>query len=609
MSSSDVLDNVATVGAMQLFLECCYASELQALLHAPIDEPKALRVDFGRLLEFNVELANALLDNSDENLPLFHTALSRSLEKLSSTKEAAQVLVAQLPNHPGLRRAKMPRTGDAGRLVTVTGTVMRTGAAKLMDTQRLYACAKCGGRFAVAADVEQFGLIPAPTRCRAPGDAFCSSTAFAAVDDAGGARCVDWQEIKVQEHVGGTLGVGSVPRSMPVILEGALVDAAKSGDSVAVTGTLVRRWRAAAVGGRPDISLALRACSVRAGGGGVVGGDHRQAFGAFWREHARAPMAGRDAIVGGVCPQAHGLHLVKLATLLVLIGGVARAGGAGLRIRGEGHMLLVGDPGTAKSQFLRHAAALEPRAVLTTGVGSTSAGLTAAAVRDGGEWQLDAGALVQADGGVCCIDEFGDVREAEKGAVLEAMEQQSISVAKAGIVCRLSARCSVLAAMNPRGPYDDASSLVVNTALSSPLLSRFDLILVLRDVPDPAWDARVADFILGGKPVDARRGWGFDRLQAYVAYVRAALRPESTPASERVLTRYYQLQRSRDPAGSSRTTIRLLESLIRLAQAHARLMFRDKVLVEDAVTAVILMEATMNSASLLPSINPLRSHP
>ncbi|KAJ2411183.1 hypothetical protein GGI10_004396, partial [Coemansia sp. RSA 2530] len=92
MSSSDVLDNVATVGAMQLFLECCYASELQALLHAPIDEPKALRVDFGRLLEFNVELANALLDNSDENLPLFHAALSRSLEKLSSTKEAAQVL-------------------------------------------------------------------------------------------------------------------------------------------------------------------------------------------------------------------------------------------------------------------------------------------------------------------------------------------------------------------------------------------------------------------------------------------------------------------------------------------------------------------------------------
>ncbi|KAJ2691516.1 DNA helicase mcm9, partial [Coemansia spiralis] len=473
----------------------------------------------------------------------------------------------------------------------VSGTVVRTGLVKMMETRRRFACTRCRGEFSVDAELEQYSYIPRPTRCLAPGDEPCPSTTFVPAEGGAGSaqqpqnpqqqqqpqqQCVDYQEIKIQEQVG-RLALGTIPRAIVVVLERDLVDRAKSGDAITVTGVVMRRWRAVVAGERPDIAVVVRASSITVHGDQAAQaeatGDGREGFGAFWARHAAAPMGGRDQIVGSVCPQVYGLFYVKLAVLLVLVGGVARGDAAGLRVRGEAHLLLVGDPGTAKSQLLKCAARLVPRAVLTTGIGSTSAGLTVAAVRDGAEWQLEAGALVLADRGLCCIDEFGSIREAEKSTILEAMEQQSISVAKAGIVCKLNARCSVLAAMNPKGKYDVGSSLAVNTALSGPLLSRFDLVLVLLDTHDEQWDRRVAGFLLGAEgsnrppegpdgppegsndptnspanePAETARigepPWPFERLQAYIAHVKAAFEPRQTPASERVLTRYYQMQR------------------------------------------------------------------
>ncbi|KAJ2851113.1 DNA helicase mcm9 [Coemansia brasiliensis] len=625
--TEQIANDAAAQTAMQLFLEEHCSSALEALLFNPSAEDdqdiQSLEIDMHELIEFNYELAMLLLESPSRYLPLFnHACVSaqRSLKQsiltnnIATVNQDAQVRITHLPNHPVLHRTRVPGSDDVGRLLCISGTVIRTGLVKMMETHRTYACTKCRGTFSIGAEIEQYNYIPKPVRCLAPGPEFCNSTSFTPMDSPEELqRCVDYQEIKIQEQVG-RLTLGTIPRSIVVILERDLVDKAKSGDSVTITGVVMCRWRPVVAGERPDISVVIRANSIKVHSDQTanisITDELRDEFQTFWTEHTATPMQARDKIIAGMCPQVYGLFYVKLAVILVLISGVARSDDAGLRVRGEAHLLLVGDPGTAKSQFLKYAAKLMPRSVLTTGIGSTSAGLTVTAVKDGPEWQLEAGALVLADRGLCCIDEFGSIRESEKSTILEAMEQQSISVAKAGIVCKLNARCSVLAAMNPRGKYDIESSLTINTALSTPLLSRFDLILVLLDTHDEQWDARVSSFLLNGSrqaEAAASEEWEFDKLQAYIAYVKTTFQPSTTPASEQVLTRYYQMQRQRDLLNAARTTIRLLESLIRLAQAHARLMFRNKVVLADAVIAIVLMESTMLSASVLGVVDTLHT--
>ena len=298
-----------------------------------------------------------------------------------------------------------------------------------------------------------------------------------------------------------------------------------------------------------------------------AGGEekYRKEFDAFWEhpQNKANPIAARDYICKAICPKLYGLQIVKLSLLITLIGGVSSDKYTNengptrtplklqqnlaenepepfrsiqnnephteafyyeqntlpqsnfdreivqTRRRDVSHMLLVGDPGTAKSQFLRFAAALCPRSVLTTGVGTTSAGLTCAAVREGSgkDFALEAGALVLADKGVCCIDEFGCIRNEDRITIHEAMEHQTLSVAKAGIVCKLNCRATVIGVMNPKNCiYDNDASLSHNTGLGTPLLSRFDLIFKLVDTSDSLRDSNVATYLLN-RAIQVRIDW------------------------------------------------------------------------------------------------------
>merc|ERR1739838_774439 len=407
----------------------------------------------------------------------------------------------------------------------------------------------------------------------------------------------NYQRITMQESPG-KVPAGRLPRSKDAILLGDLCDTCKPGDEIELTGVYTNNYDGSlnTAQGFPVFATVIMANHV-------LRKDASNATKAMTDEDIKAIVAlSKDErigerIVASIGPSIFGHEDIKRGLALALFGGEAKDKSDKHKVRGDINALLCGDPGTAKSQFLKYVEKIAPRAVFTTGQGASAVGLTAYVQRSPvtKEWTLEAGALVLADKGVCLINEFDKMSDQDRTSIHEAMEQQTISISKAGIVTSLKARCAVIAASNPiGGRYDPSMTFSENVDLTEPILSRFDILCVVRDTVDPAQDEHLARFVvashMSSHPDAKQEKIPQELLKKYIIYAREKVHPKLHQMDqEKVAKLYSDLRRESMQTGSIPITVRHIESMIRIAESHAKMHLREFVSEDDVNMAMRVM--------------------
>ena len=565
---------------------------------------KYIVVDYNDLVLFPI-IESHFNENPDQILDAFSRAIKEILKERfpDYAEKIKHDIRARIANFPVQRSLRQINSEIITKMTSVSGMVVRSSEVKPLAKEVTYKC--------LDKHISKFTLLDgmslnASVKCQTPN---CKHTSLAIIPEA--SRFIDFQILRLQE-LPEDLPPGQLPHYVNVSIKQDLVDYARPGDRIVLTGIV--RIEQERISGVSKSESALYRLRMDGNNVEFIGGKGIKSSRRTEREEispdeeklvkslAKNPDI-YDRLIASFAPHIKGHALFKEAILLLIVGSTQRVLTDGTKIRGDINVFLVGDPGTAKSEMLKFCARIAPRGLYTSGRGSTAAGLTAAVVRDAsGIFMLEAGAVVLGDQGLVCIDEFDKMRPEDRSALHEVMEQQSASIAKGGIVATLNARTSILAAANPMfGKYDIFKNIYENVNLPIPLLTRFDLVFIVRDIPSQEKDRNIAQHIIsqhGFSGTDTTSLIDIDILTKYLSYAKRG-EPALTKEAENLIMEFYLKMRNisgDDKENMITITPRQLEGLIRLATARARLLLKNKVEGEDADRAIYLFNEMLKNS-------------
>lgn len=596
------------------FLKSRYKKQLGELSRE-YPHKRSLFIDYRDIERFGkagITLADELLENPGKVLEDVWDAIrNNQLIRTKDGKEPRGVNI-RFVNLPVKTAIRNIRSDDINKFITVEGILRKITEVRPRIVEAVFKCP--AGHFTVKK--QKYGKFIEPDGCATDG---CTFKKIELIPKR--SKFVDSQKIRVQESPEGLRG-GEQPQTLDIDVTDDLANMVAPGDRVIVNGILRSMQRIVRGEKSTVFDIFLECNSIEIAEKEFEEVEIDEGAEDEIKKLSTDPMIYR-MITHSIAPTIYGNEDVKEAIALQIFGGIAKDMPDQTRLRGDIHVLLIGDPGIAKSQLLRYVVKLSPRAIYTSGQSSTSAGLTATAVKDefgDGRWTLEAGALVLADMGIAAVDEMDKMEKGDRSALHEAMEQQTISVAKAGITATLKSRCALLGAANPKyGRFDMYGDLSDQINMPPSLLSRFDLIFIMADLPEQKLDLAIAEHILKAHSVGeliaqhkktpipgVTDEYILQQLKPvmpdiepilfrkYVAYSKRTCFPMlSVEAKDALISYYLKLRGIAAPNKPVPVTARQLEALVRLAEASARIRLSDTIELSDAERVIHIVDTCL----------------